>query len=86
MAKSRYARCPSRLPGEANALGERRGVMATIQPKGEKVRQAVKWISEKCKEDEGRSITKLIPEAAGRFNLSPKEEEFLVSFYEESSP
>jgi hypothetical protein len=60
--------------------------MATIQPKGEKVRQAVKWISEKRKEDEGRSITKLIREAAGRFNLSPKEEEFLVSFYEESSP
>ncbi len=55
--------------------------MATIQPKGEKVRQAVKWISEGRLEDEGRSIALLIQEAAGRFNLSPKDEEFLRSFY-----
>ena len=56
--------------------------MATIQPKGEKVRQAVKWISEGRLENEGRSITLLIQEAAGQFNLSPKDEEFLRSFYE----
>ena len=56
--------------------------MATIQPKGEKVRQAVKWISEGRLEDEGRSIALLIQEAAGQFNLSPKDEEFLRSFYE----
>lgn len=57
--------------------------MATIQPKGEKVRQAVKWISSERLEDENRSIPKLIQEAALRFNLSPKDEEFLVSFYKE---
>ena len=55
--------------------------MATIQPKGEKVRQAVKWISEARLEDEGKSIPLLIQEAAGQFNLSPKDEEFLRSFY-----
>jgi len=55
--------------------------MATIQPKGEKVRQAVKWISEGRLQDEGRSIALLIQEAAGQFNLSPKDEEFLRSFY-----
>ena len=55
--------------------------MATIQPKGEKVRQAVNWISEGRLEDEARSIALLIQEAAGRFNLSPKDEEFLRSFY-----
>jgi len=55
--------------------------MATIQPKGEKVRQAVKWISEGLSEDEGKSVALLIQEAAGRFNLSPKDEEFLRSFY-----
>ena len=59
--------------------------MATIQPKGEKVRQAVKWISENRKEDESKSIPLLILEAAGRFNLSPKDEEFLVSFYKGDS-
>lgn len=57
--------------------------MATIQPKGEKIRQAVKWISSERIEDENRSIPKLIQEAALRFNLSPKEEEFLISFYKE---
>ena len=55
--------------------------MATIQPKGEKVRQAVKWISEGLLEDEGRSVALLIQEAAGQFNLSPKDEKFLRSFY-----
>ncbi len=55
--------------------------MATIQPKGEKMRQAVKWISEARLEGEGRSIALLIQEAACQFNLSPKDEEFLVSFY-----
>ena len=55
--------------------------MATIQPKGEKVRQAVKWISLELKEDETRRITVLIQEAALRFNLSPMEEDFLTSFY-----
>ncbi len=55
--------------------------MATLQPKGEKVKQAIKWISENLKEDEARSIVKLIEEAGARFNLSPKDEDFLRSFY-----
>ena len=59
--------------------------MATIQPKGEKVRQAVKWISGELKEDEGGSLSKLIQDASIRFNLSPKEEEFLRIFYEEDN-
>ena len=57
--------------------------MATIQPKGEKTRKAVKWISAERLEDEGKSIFLLIQEAALRFNLSPKEEGFLISFYKE---
>jgi len=55
--------------------------MATIQPKGEKVRQAVKWIAEGRLEDETRPIAELIGKAALRFNLSPKDEAFLTSFY-----
>jgi hypothetical protein len=56
--------------------------MATIQPKGEKVRQAVKWIAEARLEDENRPIGGLIEKAAGQFNLSPKDEAFLRSFYD----
>jgi len=59
--------------------------MATIQPKGEKLRQAVKWISGIRQEDETRPIPALIREVSNQFNLSPKEEEFLRSFYEEDS-
>jgi hypothetical protein len=58
--------------------------MATIQPKGEKLRQAVKWISEKRMEDENAAIYRLIEQASMQFNLSPKEEDFLRSFYEEN--
>ncbi|HDZ91653.1 MAG: hypothetical protein JRJ09_04720 [Deltaproteobacteria bacterium] len=57
--------------------------MATIQPKGEKVRQAVKWISEARLQDAKISLSLLIQRAAGRFNLSPKDEEFLRSFYDQ---
>ena len=59
--------------------------MATIQPQGENVRKAVKWISGEMKEDENRKLSLLIQEASIRFNLSPKDEEFLYCFYEESN-
>ncbi|UCB50856.1 MAG: hypothetical protein JSW56_08380 [Deltaproteobacteria bacterium] len=57
--------------------------MATIQPKGEQLRQAIRWISAERQENENSSIPGLIAAAALRFNLSPKDEEFLRSFYEE---
>ncbi len=59
--------------------------MATIMPKGDKLRQAVKWISENLKEDGKASIPLLIEKAALKFNLSPKDEEFVRSFYKEKS-
>ena len=55
--------------------------MGTIQPKGERVRQAVRWISSERLDDEGKALTRLIQEASLRFNLSPKEEEELRAFY-----
>ena len=59
--------------------------MAKIQPKGEKLRQAIRWISEEQQECKERGIQRLIQEAGPRFNLSPKEEDFLVSFYQENA-
>ena len=59
--------------------------MTTIQPKGEKVRQAVKWISDARLEDENTAIGSLIEKASGKFNLSPNEEEFLRSFYRQET-
>jgi len=60
--------------------------MATIQPKGEKVRQAVKWISENLKKDDSLSLGALIQKGSERFNLSPKDESFLRAFYEQDQP
>jgi hypothetical protein len=71
------------LKRKVDRFCERREAMATIQPKGEKIRQAVKWISGELQEDEKKSIQKLVQQAALRFNLSPAEEEYLVGFYRE---
>jgi hypothetical protein len=71
------------LNRKVDKFHKRRGAMATIQPKGEKIRQAVKWISGELHEDEKKSVQKLIQQAALRFNLSPAEEEYLVAFYME---
>jgi hypothetical protein len=57
--------------------------MATIMPEGERVRQAVKWISAEKMEDDAKPIGKLIQMACMRFNLSPKEEMELTHFYKE---
>jgi hypothetical protein len=57
--------------------------MTGIQPKGEHLRQAVRWISGELKEDENKKLIGLIQAACMRFNLSPKDEEFLVCFYEQ---
>jgi hypothetical protein len=58
--------------------------MPTILPKGEKIRQAVKWISAERLEDENKPLSKLIRQASLRFNLSPKDEVYLDSFYREN--
>jgi len=55
--------------------------MAAVLPKGHKVRKAVRWISDERINDGNKEIEKLIGEASSRFNLSPREEEFLRDFY-----
>ena len=55
--------------------------MSSIKPQGEAVRNAVKWISEECKENSDAVIGLLIQKAAEKFNLSPRDEEFLMAFY-----
>jgi len=57
--------------------------MATIVPQGENVRRAVKWISEERQGGAGKKLSKLVEEAAVRFNLSPAEGEYLSRFFTE---
>lgn len=55
--------------------------MSTIMPEGEAIRKAVKWISGVLQEDPNKSRQKLINDAVSRFDLSPKDAEFLAEFY-----
>lgn len=58
--------------------------MTTIQPEGEEIRKAVKWISEMRQEEPGTPIGKLIDAACMKFDLSPKEAEYLSRFCREN--
>ncbi len=63
--------------------------MTTIMPEGESIRKAVKWIScriEEYEKEKGKTppYNELINEAILKFDLSPKDAEFLIKFYKES--
>ena len=49
-----------------------------IQPKSENFRKAFKWVSEERKFNTGKEVKVLIDEACLKFNLSPKEADFLL--------
>ena len=55
--------------------------MSTVQPQGEDLRKAVRWISESLKYEENQTVRSLIEQACIKFNLSPKDAEYLVDFY-----
>ncbi|SDU31469.1 hypothetical protein [Desulfobacula phenolica] len=52
--------------------------MSTVQPKSEQLKKAVKWISEKRKENPDINLTKLVDQAGFQFDLSPKDSQFLL--------
>ncbi|MBT3387094.1 MAG: hypothetical protein HN417_04085 [Desulfobacula sp.] len=54
--------------------------MSTLQPKGEQLKKAIKWISEKRKEKPDMALAKLVDEASFQFDLSPKDSQFLSRF------
>jgi hypothetical protein len=54
--------------------------MSTVQPEGEDLRKAVKWISEERKYDPEAKTSKLIEEACLKFDLSPMDAEYLLNF------
>jgi hypothetical protein len=51
---------------------------AVIDEEGKKIREAVRWISEMCLLHPERKRTSFILEAEAKFDLSPKEAEFLL--------
>jgi len=55
--------------------------MATVMPEGERIRRAVKWISAQLTEHPEKSPQSFLNDAVMRFDLSPKEADFLLDFY-----
>lgn len=55
--------------------------MTTVQPEGEEIRKAVKWISDERQYGAEKPLINLIEEAGLKFNLSPADQEYLVNFF-----
>jgi hypothetical protein len=55
----------------------------SILPEGEQLRRAIKWISDMRQENPGASLIKLMEEACLKFDLPPKDAEFLMHFFAE---
>lgn len=55
--------------------------MSTIMPEGESIRKAIKWISEQLQENPEEKVQKFVHQAITRFDLSPKDANFLLNFY-----
>jgi hypothetical protein len=50
----------------------------SIQPDGEDIRKAIKWISEERKYNPEAKPIKLVEEACLKYDLSPKDAEYLT--------
>ena len=50
-----------------------------LTPEGDALRRALRWLDERVKEEPKLERSKLVGEAAVRFDLSPVEEEFLLT-------
>lgn len=55
--------------------------MTTVQPEGEDLRKAVKWISEERQYNPEARLSKLIQKACLKFDLSPMDAEYLQNFF-----
>ena len=56
----------------------------SIQPEGEEIRKAVKWISEERQYNPGKTTKQLIETACLKFDLSPLEAEYLYRCYKKN--
>ena len=55
--------------------------MPTIEPEGEELRKATKWMSEERQYNPDQPLAKLIEAACLKFDLSPADAEFLMRHF-----
>lgn len=60
-------------------------IMSTVQPQGEKLKKAIKYVSEMRQNDPDVNLVKLVDEASLQYDLSPKDSEFLTRFVNEEN-
>jgi len=58
--------------------------MTTVIPQSESLKRALKCVSDCLKQDPDREKFAIIQDAVLRFDLSPKDEQFLFNFYRHS--
>jgi hypothetical protein len=52
-----------------------------MQPQGDDLRKAVKWIADMLQDNKDLPVMKLIEEASLKFDLKPNDQEFLMRTY-----
>lgn len=57
--------------------------MHDLMPDGEDLRRAVKWVSGNLQENQAQPVQSLVQKAIFKFDLSPKDADFLMRFYSE---
>ena len=55
--------------------------MNDMLPDGEDLRRAVKWIAGNLQENPGQPLPPLVQEAVFKFDLSPRDADFLIELY-----
>lgn len=55
--------------------------MATVMPEGENIQKAIKWVSANLEDSTTQPLHALIEKAVFKFDLSPKDTEFLMGFF-----
>lgn len=55
--------------------------MPDLMPEGDAIRRAIKWVSGELQENPQKSAQKLVNDAVMRFDLSPKDADFLSDFF-----
>ena len=55
--------------------------MHDILPEGEDLRRAVRWVSGNLEATPGAPVQPLVQEAIFKFDLSPKDADFLIGFF-----
>ena len=55
--------------------------MHDLIPEGDDLRRAVKWVSANLQESPVQPVRQIVQKAIFKFDLSPKDAEFLMEFY-----